>query len=119
MPGFGIRSPRYPWYPLHPSFTVGIRSARLSDAFGSPSAHLTLPRLHLALHASFIVGIRSARLRLRLALHDRPDDPRRKFRFADPRQLALASLARGHRHDLLEDLPAHLGQRRALEDHAT
>src|SRR5882672_10713833 len=61
-------------------------------------------------------SIRSARLWLHLTLHDRPDDPGRELLLADSRQLALAALARRHRHDLLEDLPAHLGQRGALED---
>src|ERR1051326_2397541 len=64
-----------------------------------------------------IFGMRSARLWLRLTLHYRPDDPGREFFFADAGELALAPLAGGDRDDLLEDLPADLGQRSALEDH--
>src|SRR6266511_3862898 len=60
----------------------------------------------------------SPRLRLRLLLHYRPDDPGGEFLFADAGELALRLLARGDRHDLLEDLPSHLRQRRALEDDA-
>src|SRR3984893_18730900 len=61
--------------------------------------------------------MRSARLRLRLALHYGPDDPRSEFLFADAGELALAALAGGARDDLLEDLPADVGQRGALADH--
>src|SRR5215831_16941291 len=49
-------------------------------------------------------------------LHDGPDDPGREFLLAYAGELALRALSRCHCHDLLEDLPPHLGQRRALED---
>src|SRR5262245_50349121 len=52
-------------------------------------------------------------------LHDGPDDPGRKFLLAHPGELTLGALPRRHRHDLLEDLPSHLGQRRALENDPT
>src|SRR5262249_46691728 len=49
-------------------------------------------------------------------LHARPDDPGSEFLFAPAGELAPRALSRRHRHDLLEDLSPHLGQRRALED---
>src|SRR5262249_34421245 len=49
-------------------------------------------------------------------LHDRPDDPGSEFLFAHAGELAPWASPRRPRHDLLEDLSPHLGQRRALED---
>src|SRR2546425_2473366 len=52
----------------------------------------------------------------RLTLHHRTDDPGREFFLADAAELALGLLAGGDGDDLLEDLPADRGQRRALEE---
>src|SRR2546430_7172865 len=52
------------------------------------------------------------------SLHHGADDPRRELFLAHAGALALAALAGGHRDDLLEDLAADGGQRRALDDHA-
>src|SRR5262245_54728519 len=52
------------------------------------------------------------------SLHDRPDDPRRELFLAHTGELALAPLAGGDIHDLLEDLTPHRRKRRALENDA-
>src|SRR5688500_6487756 len=51
-------------------------------------------------------------------VHHRADDPGRELFVADAAPLALGLLAGGHCHDLVEDLAADDGQRRALQDDA-
>src|SRR6266508_3542524 len=124
---FGCGSPYVPRLSPWGGLGSGRPDTRTSyRVVASPSA--AAPRTSLASHpgAALAVTVRtlalpiawSPRLRLRLPLHYRPDDPGGEFLFADAGELALRSLARGDRHDLLEDLPSHLRQRRALEDDA-
>src|SRR5262249_52495142 len=92
------------------------RSPRYMPGLGGIALWLLTPALD-ALLPQCSSGFRSARLRLHLTLHDGPDDPGRELLLADTGELALAPLAGGVRLYVLEDLPPHLGQRRALEDH--
>ena len=49
--------------------------------------------------------------------HDRADDPGRELFLADAGQLTLGAFAGRDGDDLLEDLAADDGQRRALQNH--
>src|SRR5262245_43828655 len=71
-----------------------------------------------ALQAAQAFLPRSAAPRARSPPQHRANDPGRDLFLADAGELALGPLARGHRDHLLEDLTAHGGERRALEDHA-
>src|SRR6266545_4654629 len=124
---FGCGSPYVPRLSPWGGIGSGRPHSRTSyRVVASPSA--AAPPTSLASHPGAASAVRvrtlalpiawSPRLRLRLPLHYRPDDPGGEFLFADAGELALRPLARGDRHDLLEDLPSHLRQRRALEDDA-